>query len=283
MYSFDVGNDDFQTIVIEGSHKVPVVVDFWAEWCGPCKVLKPVLEKLAEEYQGKFILAKVDSDANQALAGQYGVRGIPNVKAFVGGKIIDEFSGALPESEVRAFLDRIIPSPGEELRLQAMQTLEAGNLETTLAQLLEAQGIDPDNDRIKVDLARVYLARGDTAAAKQQIETLPLALRMEDEVAELVSKIEFTEKSRDLPDEDNLVQRIQADENDLEARLQLANRYISEQRFEEAMDQLLEIIRIDRGFQGDIGRKTMLSVFTLLGDQGDLVRQYRRRMASLLN
>jgi putative thioredoxin len=283
MYSFDVGSNDFQAIVIEGSHKVPVVVDFWAEWCGPCKVLKPVLEKLAEEYQGKFILAKVDSDANQALAGQYGVRGIPNVKAFVGGKIIDEFSGALPESEVRAFLDRIIPSPGEELRLQAVRTLEAGDVETAQAQLLEAQGLDPENERIKVDLARVYLAQGDTAAAKQQIETLPLTLRMEDEVAELVSKIEFAEKSRDLPDEESLLQRLQANEKDLEARLQLANRYISEQRFEEAMDQLLEIIRIDRGFQDDIGRKTMLSVFTLLGDQDDLVRQYRRRMARLLN
>jgi putative thioredoxin len=283
MYSFDVGSDDFQKIVIEGSHRVPVVVDFWAEWCGPCKVLKPVLEKLAEQYQGKFILAKVDSDANQALVGQYGVRGIPNVKAFFGGKLMDEFSGALPESEVRAFLDRIIPSPGEELRLQAVQTLEAGDLETAQAQLLEAQGLDPDNERVKVDLARVYLAQGDTAVAKQQIETLPLALRMEDEVAELVSKIEFAEKSRDLPDEENLLQRLQADEKDLEARLQLANRYINEQRFEEAMDQLLEIIRIDRDFQDDIGRKTMLSVFTLLGDQGDLVRQYRRRMAALLN
>jgi putative thioredoxin len=283
MVSFDVGSDEFEKIVIEGSNKVPVVVDFWAEWCGPCKMLKPVLEKLAEEYQGKFILAKVDSDANQALAGQYGVRGIPNVKAFLGGKVIDEFSGALSESEVRAFLDRIIPSPGEELRLQAVQSLEAGDPERALSQLLEAQGLDPDNERIKVDLARVYLTQGDTDTAKQQIETLPLALRMEDEVAELVSKIEFAEKSRDLPDEATLLQRLQADDKDLEARLQLANRYISEQRYAEAMDQLLEIIRMDRGFQDDIGRKTMLSVFTLLGDQDDLVRQYRRRMAALLN
>ncbi len=103
-YSVDVEADNFQQVVIEGSREVPVVVDFWAPWCGPCRVLKPLLEKLAQEYQGKFILAKVDSDRNQELATQFGVRGIPSVKAFIDGLQVDEFSGALPESEVRAFL-----------------------------------------------------------------------------------------------------------------------------------------------------------------------------------
>jgi putative thioredoxin len=115
-FAYDVDASNFQEIVLEGSRRTPVVMDFWAEWCGPCKVLKPILEKLAEEYQGKFILAKINADHNQDLAAQFGVRGIPSVKAVFNGELLEEFSGAIPEAEVRAFLARIIPSPAEELR-----------------------------------------------------------------------------------------------------------------------------------------------------------------------
>ena len=282
MYAFDVDENNFQQIVIEGSQKVPVVVDFWAPWCGPCKVLKPILEALAEDYQGRFILAKVNSDDNQRLSGQYGVRGIPNVKAFLGGEVIDEFSGALPESEVRAFLDRIIPSPGEELRLQARRLMAEGDNEQALQQLLEAQALDADNERIHTDLAEVYLQLDDVERARQQLDALSSLTRMEDAVQELASRIEFAERSRDLPDASELQQRITKDENDLDARLQLANHHIAQQQYAEAMDQLLEIIRRDRGFQDDIGRTTMLSVFRLIDDDA-LVRDYRKRMAALLN
>jgi putative thioredoxin len=120
-FSIDVGEQNFNEVVIEGSRQAPVVVDFWAPWCAPCRALKPVLEKLADEYQGRFTLAKVNSDENPAIAAQFGVRGIPNVKAFVGGELVDEFSGALPEPAVREFIDRIVPSPAEELRQAAQQ------------------------------------------------------------------------------------------------------------------------------------------------------------------
>jgi putative thioredoxin len=283
MFSFDVSSADFQKIVINGSRQVPVVVDFWAPWCGPCKVLKPILEKLAAEYQGKFILAKVNSDENQALAQQYGVRGIPSVKAFRDGQLVDEFSGALPESQVRAFLESLTPSPGEERRLQAWQSYQAGQLHAALSQLLEAQAIEPANERVTVDLARIYYEQGDPDKAKQLLNTVSLALTAEAEVTALVNQVNFTINSRDLPDAATLRQGLQADETNLDLRLQLANRYIVEQRYEEAMEQLLEIIRRDRRFQDDIGRKTMLSVFQLLPDREDLVRQYRRRMASLLS
>ncbi len=118
-HALDVGLADFAQSVLEESKHRPVVVDFWAPWCGPCKSLKPILEKLAAEYGGKFLLAKINSDDNQELAARYGVRGIPSVKAFVDGEPVDEFSGALPEGEVRAFLDRLVPSPADELRQQA--------------------------------------------------------------------------------------------------------------------------------------------------------------------
>ena len=121
-HSLDIGLADFQQAVLEESKHRPVLVDFWAPWCEPCKSLKPVLEKLAAEYGGKFLLAKINSDDNQELAARYGVRGIPSVKAFIDGEPVDEFSGALPESEVRAFLDRLVPGPADELRAAGHRT-----------------------------------------------------------------------------------------------------------------------------------------------------------------
>src|SRR5512143_1403184 len=142
-HALDVGLADFNQNVLEASKQRPVVVDFWAPWCGPCKSLKPILEKLAAEYGGKFLLAKINSDENQELAARYAVRGIPSVKAFVDGEVVDEFSGALPEGEVRTFLDRLVPSPADELRQHAAAARMAGDIAGALKVLGEASKIDP--------------------------------------------------------------------------------------------------------------------------------------------
>ena len=142
-HALDVGLADFQQHVLEESRRRPVVVDFWAPWCEPCKSLKPILEKLAGEYGGKFLLVKINSDDNQDLATRYGVRGIPSVKAFINGEQADEFSGALPESEVRAFLDRLIPSPADELRKEAAELRLAGDMTAALQKLADASRLDP--------------------------------------------------------------------------------------------------------------------------------------------
>jgi putative thioredoxin len=283
-HSFDVTNENFQQVVIEGSKQAPVLVDFWAPWCGPCKSLKPILEKLADEYQGKFTLAKVNSDENQALATQFGVRGIPNVKAFVDGEMVDEFSGAIPESAAREFIDRLVPSPGDELRAQAMTLYrEQKDTAQALQMLATASSMDPQNERIRIDAAEIMLDTGELEEAKRLLSSLHPATQGESRVATLLARVQFADSTDASGDTAALEQRIAANGDDLETRFQLAKTYVILQQHEAAMDQLLEIIRRDRAFQDDAARKTMLAIFSLLGGQGEIVSKYRRLLASALH
>jgi len=283
MHSFDVSVQNFKDIVVDGSYKCPVVVDFWAPWCGPCKVLKPILEKLAEEYQGKFILAKINSDENQQLAAQFGVRGIPAVKAIRDGKIVDEFSGALPENAVRDWLQKLIPSPAEELRLQAQQTYQNGDAEQALHLLQQALQLDSDNNTAKIDIATILADQQMHEEAKAILGELPANVKMEEAVTRLLTQIDVAEKSRHLEGEDTLLGKIAANSDDLQARIDLANVYINQQRYENAIEQCFEIIKRNREFQDDIGRKTVVSIFNLLNNEGEIVRNNRRKLALLLN
>jgi putative thioredoxin len=277
-FDLDVHLPDFQAAVLDESRTRPVVVDFWAPWCGPCKSLKPILEKLAAEYGGKFRLAKVNADDNQALSQQYGVRGIPAVKAFVNGEMVDEFSGALPEAEVRAFLDRLIPSPADALRAQAAAARAAGDQGAALQLLAEASKQDPLHLGVRLDAAEIMLDLSEADEARRLIGSVPDDA--DPRVPQLKARLQFLGAAG--ADEAALRARIAADGNDLEARLALANLAIAGQHYEEGMEHLLEIVRRDRGFQDDIGRKTLLSVFNLLGG-GELVSRYRRLLASALN
>jgi putative thioredoxin len=276
-HALDVGLADFQQHVLDESKHRPVLVDFWAPWCGPCKSLKPVLEKLAAEYGGKFLLAKVNSDDNQELAARYGVRGIPSVKAFVDGEPVDEFSGALPESEVRAFLDRLVPGPAEELRAQAAELRLAGDLSGALQTLADASKIDPAHVGVRLDAAEIML---DLNEADETCRLLAgVADDADPRVPQLKARLQFMGAAGE--DEAALAARVAADENDLEARLKLSQLLVAAGQYEAGMDQLLEIVRRDRSFEDDIGRKTLLSVFDLLGG-GELVSRYRRKLSSLL-
>ncbi|MFP5409091.1 MAG: tetratricopeptide repeat protein [Gammaproteobacteria bacterium] len=276
-HALDVGLADFQQQVIDESKHRPVVVDFWAPWCGPCKSLKPILEKLAAEYGGRFLLAKVNSDDNQELAARYDVRGIPSVKAFVNGEMVDAFSGALPEGEVRAFLDRLIPSPAEELRAQAAGLRAAGDLPAALQTLAEASRVDTGHLGVRLDAAEIMLDLGEADEARRLIGSVPDDA--DPRVAQLKARLQFM--GVDGEDVAALTAQVAANENDLAARLKLANLLVAAGQHEAGMDQLLEIIRRDRSFEDDIGRKTLLSVFDLLGG-GELVSRYRRQLSSLL-
>lgn len=281
-FSLDVTRDTFQQAVIEGSKQTLVLVDFWATWCGPCRALKPILEKLAEEYQGKFVLAKVETDANQELAAQYGIRGVPNVKAFINGEVVDEFSGALPEGQVRQFIDRLIPSPADGLRQQAAALVAEGNPAQALKLLGEASQLDPKNEWVRVDAAAIMLNAGEMEEARRLLASLSPATAQESAVQELLARLAFADKAKDLPEAGTLSQRIAANENDLDARLQLANLLIAQQQYEPALAQLLEIVQRDKSYADEAGRKTMLSLFQMLGNS-ELVSRYRRLLASALN
>ena len=273
----DVGLADFEQRVLEESKARPVVVDFWVPWCGPCKSLKPVLEKLAAEYGGKFMLAKINSDENQELATRYGVRGIPSVKAFINGEPVDEFSGALPEGDVRAFLDRLLPSPADEVRAQATALRLAGDVSGALQKLADASRLDPSHVGVRLDATEIMLDLGEADEARRLLGKLPD--EADPRVPQLRARLQFMGETGE--DQAGLDARVAANENDLEARLKLANLYVAAGQYEAGMDQLLEIIRRDRGFEDDIGRKTLLSVFDLLGAD-PLVGQYRRKLASAL-
>ena len=282
-HSFDVGHENFQQVVMEGSKKVPVVVDFWAEWCGPCRMLKPVLEKLADEYGGKFILAKVNADQNQALAAQFGVRGIPSVKAVVNGRVVDEFSGAIPESAVREFLDRVIPSPAEELRQKAAELKAAGDTAGALQVLAEASKLDTANEDVRLDTADILLDLGQTDEAARLLDSLSPTTRTEARAQQLLARLTFSRAFKSGQDEQSLRAKIAATPGDMATRLELANLLIASGRHAEGMDELLEMIRLDRGWNEEAARKSMLSAFNLLGATSPLVSEYRRKLASALN
>jgi putative thioredoxin len=282
-FTRDVTSADFDQIVIQGSRQTPVLVDFWAPWCGPCRALTPVLERLAHEYEGRFVLAKVNSDENPDLAREYGIRSIPNVKAFVDGRLTDEFLGALPESAVREFIDRFMPTPGELMRRSAAERGAAGATDEALALLASAAEKEPNNDAVHADRIELLLELARVAEARTAASRLgPLAVR-DARVARALARLQLADDAGTDANADTLEKRVQASPGELDTRLRLAKLYAAQEHYEPALEQLLEITRRDRSFGDDVGRKTMLAIFDLLQGQGELVSRYRRLLASALH
>ncbi len=278
----DVTDATFESDVIEASRTQPVVVDFWAPWCAPCRALKPVLEKLAAEHQGEFVLAKLNTDENPETATRFGIRGIPAVKAFRDGRVAAEFTGAVPESSARAFLRGILPTPGDKLRLAASAALAAGDSGADEARLREALQAEPGLQAARVDLAELLIAREAWPDAEALLAELPEHER-DDRARKLASRIELWRVARELPDAAELRRRLEAAPGDPGARLRLAERHAADGDFEAALEQLLEVVRAGRGPERETARRTMLRAFALAEGDADLVVRYRRLLASALN
>jgi putative thioredoxin len=282
-FSQEVTSADFDQVVIQASKQALVLVDFWAPWCGPCRALTPVLDRLAEEYQGRFLLAKVNSDQNPDLAREYGVRSIPNVKAFVDGQLVDEFLGALPESAVRGFIDRLLPTPAELIRRDAAAQAAAGEQQRALALLETALEMEPNNDAIHADRIEILLDLGRSAQAREAASRLSPLASQDARMARALARLQLADTDAERRDRAELEARVLSNPNDLEARLRLAKLHAGVQRYEAALEQLLEVIRRQRDFADDAGRKTMLAIFDLLHNEGALVSRYRRLLASTLH
>jgi putative thioredoxin len=280
--------DAFQRDVIDASRELPVLVDFWAPWCGPCRTLGPMLERLEQDSTGRFRLVKINSDENPELSAQFGVRSIPYVVAFVDGRPVDSFVGVLPESQLRAFIERVAPNPGEIERRKAFALLEAGDRPGAAAALRAALALDPANDDARLALAGLLLEATTESAgealkneARDLLAKTGALIQQTPRFRALQTRLDSMEQAARLPSADELQQRIAAQPGDLQSRADLARLLIAQGQFEPALEQLLEIVSRDRAF-GE-ARGAILAVFDLMADRPETVSKYRRRLASALN
>ncbi|CAK0755290.1 putative thioredoxin [Gammaproteobacteria bacterium] len=276
---FNVTSTTFPTLVIDRSRDVPVVVDFWAAWCGPCQVLMPMLARLAQEYQGKFALAKVNTDQERELAQRYGVRNLPTVKIFRHGKVVEEFMGAQPEKVVRSYLDRHVDQKAGQLRQQAAAACEQGNFDDALVNLRRAIELEPANKAIQLDLARLFLTRNELREAESILSAFQYELG---EAEMLISYLELVKTARDT-NHQTLEAFLAANPLDHDARYCLATTQLIAKNYLEAIENLLEIVRRDRKFRDDGARKALLTIFAFLGADNQLVVRYRKRLVNLLH
>jgi len=281
-YSIQVTSETFETDVLQKSQETPVLVDFYAEWCGPCKTLGPMLERLADEYAGAFILAKVDADAEQMLAAGMGVRSLPTVVLFKNGQPADHFMGALPEGEIRAILDKHVERVEASPLERAAELVALGQYDEAIAlyQLITAD--DPENYDVYLDMAQALLKKGDLDSAEAIVERLPDAQKMDPRAKSIVAGKAFQDLLAGAPDRATCESRIAANDEDSEARYFLAVHLMVSDDVESAITHLLTIIRTDRQYNDDAARLLLIQIFDRLGNDDPRARTGRRQLATLL-
>jgi len=276
----------FMADVIEASRSAPVLVDFWAPWCGPCRQLTPAIERQVQAAGGKVRLVKINIDENPAVAGQLGVRSIPAVFAFDQGRPVDGFVGALPESQIKQFIERLTGAgAAEQIEdvLKAGQAALAANDFDLAAQafgaVIEAQ---PDNTKAIAGLARTFLASGDPAKAREALSLVPPGKANDGEIAGVRAALDLAAETAQAGDAGALRARVEANPADLQARFDLAAALVARGELAQATDQLLAILERDRFWNEEAARKQLLKIFDAAGPTSDIARTGRRRLSALL-
>ena len=278
---FDATTERFEPDVIQRSLQVPVLVDFWAEWCGPCKQLGPVLEKLAADYNGAFELAKVDVEAEQQLAAAFDIRSIPTVMLVKGGQLVDGFPGALPEAQLREFLRHHGIEPLEAAAPAEPEPPAVLDPHEEVMRLRKTVEAEPDDAGHRLDLALALLATGGAREAEQLLDGLPANLATDDRAVKARARLGFSALLQDAPPPQVLRAAIDADPGDLRARHLLGVHEVVAGDTEAGLEQFLEMLRRDRGFDEGLPRRALIDAFRIIEDD-ELVGRYRRRMSSLL-
>jgi putative thioredoxin len=282
-YIFEATVENFQQQVMEASATTPVLVDVWAEWCAPCKQLMPLLEKLADEYQGAFLLAKVNADQQEQLTSSLGVRSLPTVILVKDGQAVDGFNGALAESEIRKVLDKYVEAPAEDPYEKAHGLWEEGNLDGALAILGDMNQKDPENLKVLIDLAQIKAEMGEMDTAEQIYDSLPPEEKLQHQAKQLAARIKFLKQSAELPPQTDLEMALEQDPKDPNALHMLALHNVLKENNAEAMALLIRLMQVDSKYKNEVAKTTLVELFEKLGNNNADVRTYRRKLYTLMH
>lgn len=276
---YDVDIQTFVPEVLQRSQEVPVMVDFWAEWCGPCKTLTPILERLAHAYKGRFVLAKCNTEENPELAEKLRIRNLPNVKLFVGAKLVGEFSGVQPEAEIRRFIEHYTPAPERDpfdVAKELVEQGEVGDAQLLLSRILSAQ---PDHDKARFLLLRLLLQQKMIPEAEGLVSGFKAGSSEIVQAQQMLALYKEAESYEAIPALETAVQK---DPKNLESLYRLGVRLALETRYQDALENFITLLQKDKNFGEGKARKTMLALFELIGLQDPLTDQYRKKMARII-
>jgi putative thioredoxin len=277
----DIDQSNAQQLLIDESFKRPVLVDFWADWCGPCKSLMPILEKLAQEYNGQFLLARVNADQQQMIAGQFGVRSLPTVVLMKEGQPLDGFMGAQPETAVRELLEKHLPKPWDAMLEQGKALAAAGDYNEALTILRQAYQESGERSDIGVILALIYLEQNRTAEAEAIISKIPMA-DQDGAYEQVKAQLELKQQAGKSPELEGLERKFQENPKDMNAAYQLALQYNQDGHHREALELLYGILQNNLNFSEGAAKKTMMDMIASLGKGDPLAVEYQRKLYTLL-
>ena len=279
----DVTGATFQERVLTRSATVPVVVDFWAPWCGPCRMISPVLDRLAAAANGAWELVKVNTDEEPDLARRFGIQGIPAIKGFRDGEVVAEFVGVQPEPQIRTWLQLLVPSASDRLARQGREALQQGNEEGAELAFLQALAAQPNHPGALLGLAELALARGRAGEAAQLLEAIPAGTPESTAAEPIRARLGFLQRAEQVLTRDEAERALSQDGDDPAAHWALGIRAAAAGTYEDALEHLLHVVERDRHGPGDQARRAMIDIFTLLGADAPLTRAYRPRLSAALH